>query len=227
MDVVTAAPEPVQLRAAPEHRLLFHFTHVGNVAALLAEGRLLADAAVTERGDLLRVEVGQRGIKERRRGLAVPSGPGGHVCDYVPFYFAPRSPMLYVIEQGQVEAYQQGQEPIAYLVSRVDRIQATGRPIVFSDRNCAVATARFSDDLSQLDDLVDWPVMQDPMWNDTAEHPDRKQRRMAEMLVHRELPVTALLGLAVMNGARREEVAQVVREAGADLPVHVRRGWYY
>jgi hypothetical protein len=42
-------------------------------------------------------EVGDPQIKERCRNRAVNTGPGGTIGDYVPFYFAPRSPMLYRI----------------------------------------------------------------------------------------------------------------------------------
>ena len=50
--------------------------------------------------DRLTTEVGQPDIKLKRRHRVVPIDPGGVVADYVPFYFAARSPMLGSIHQA-------------------------------------------------------------------------------------------------------------------------------
>jgi len=49
--------------------------------------------------------------------VQVPLAPYGCVADYVPFYFAPRSPMLYKLHKGGVPNYTGGQDPLVYLVS--------------------------------------------------------------------------------------------------------------
>ena len=46
----------------------------------------------------------------------VPIGPGGAVSDYVLFYFAPRSPMMYAIHRGNVPTYGELGTGIDYLV---------------------------------------------------------------------------------------------------------------
>ena len=86
-------PRPVPTR-------LYHFTHVSHLATIVRDG-LLCDAQAHV-GDRLRIEVGNREIKTQRRQRPVLCGPGGVVADYVPFYFAPRSPMLYAIKGGNV-----------------------------------------------------------------------------------------------------------------------------
>ena len=50
-------------------------------------------------------------------------------ADYVPFYFGPKSPMLYAIKQGKVEGYQ-GQREIVYLVAAAEEIAAPQRVTV-------------------------------------------------------------------------------------------------
>ena len=44
--------------------------------------------------------------------------------DYVPFYLAPRTPMLAANYYGNVEGRSAGQEGIVYLVTDIDRVAA-------------------------------------------------------------------------------------------------------
>ncbi|WP_161983184.1 DUF4433 domain-containing protein, partial [Candidatus Frankia alpina] len=94
---------------------VMHFTHLDHLATIMREG-LLSDTEVRRRG-LLRTEVGNQGIKRRRRERCVRVPPGGVVADYVPFYFAPCSPMMYVIHQGGVPTYDGGCDDLVYLVT--------------------------------------------------------------------------------------------------------------
>ena len=156
--------------------------------------------------------------------------PGGVVADYVPFYFAPRSPMLYRIScdhrDGVPGRYPGGEDPLVYLVSSVDRVAASGRPWLATDGNAAAAVSRFAG--GDLTGLVDWPLMGETYWaNDTAD-PDRERRRMAELLVHRRLPSAALAGFATRTAGRAAQVRAALAAVGrgADY-VAVRPGWYY
>ncbi|MGI8631827.1 MAG: type II toxin-antitoxin system toxin DNA ADP-ribosyl transferase DarT [Solirubrobacterales bacterium] len=139
----------------PPPTLLYHFTHMENLPSIVAGG-LLCEAAGTARSS---VEVGNRRIKDQRRRRPVPVEPGGAVSDYVPFYFAPRSPMLYAINGGQVPEYTDGQDPLLYLVTSVERLVELGLALVFTDRNATLGFARFSAGLDELDGLVDWTLM--------------------------------------------------------------------
>lgn len=68
---------------------IFHFTNVANVRSIMADGCVKA-----HRRAACNVDIGDQSIKRRRGTVAVPCGPEGTVGDYVPFYFATRSPML-------------------------------------------------------------------------------------------------------------------------------------
>lgn len=128
--------------------------------------------------------------------------------DYVPFYFAERSPMLYTINRGNVEGYDGGQEPIVYLVSRINTIREHNRPFVFSDGHGTKAFTQFFADLADLSN-VDWAIMKEKYWLDTDEDGDRKRRRQAEFLIHRECPWSAIRGLVVINASMQDSVGEL------------------
>ncbi|MFC8905039.1 DarT ssDNA thymidine ADP-ribosyltransferase family protein, partial [Micromonospora sp. NPDC057140] len=147
---------------APEQALIMHFTHIDNLPAILEARRLVADSAA---GARLVTDVGSVPIKANRRTRPVPCPPGGFVADYVPFYFAARSPMMYRIakdhESGKPGFYPGGGDPLVYLVSSVDRVHRAGLRWVASDGNCAAMLTRFSGSLDDLAQLVDWPLMRE------------------------------------------------------------------
>jgi hypothetical protein len=211
--------------ATPPRRLLYHFTHVRNLPSIVGRGALLSDTHVSSEGRL-RVEVGDRNVKARRRSMVVPVGPGGAPADYVPFYFAPRSPMLYVIDRGRVPEYQDGQSPLVYLVTDIETIVRMRLPHVFSDGNCANAFTEYFDRLDRLD-MVDWPLMGERIWKNTPTDGDRMRRRAAEFLVHKEVPWSAFIGAATIDEDMARQVRAALVRAGSHLPVRVRRDWYY
>ena len=173
------------------------------------------------------MEVGNASVKQLRRRLEVPLPPGGCVADYVPFYFAARSPMLYIISRGDVPTYSGGQDEIVYLVTSIDKVVEEGRRFVFTDRNAALSLARYGDDLPVLDDYVDWDLMEGRMWNNTDEEPDRMERRMAEFLVHGHVPWSAFIGVAVRDDEKCQQVERALASVGAKVLVTPRPEWYF
>jgi hypothetical protein len=201
---------------------ILHFTHVDNLAGIVASG-LLADRHKPDET----VECADLTIKERRRGHVVRAGPGGVVSDYTPFYFAPRSPMLYRIHKGRVDTYAGRQDELVYLVSRVSAVLRHGLSWAATDRNAAVATAKYTDEVAHLPTHIDWPVMSLQVWTNTPKDGSRRERRMAEFLVHRALPWTAVLGLVTMTEEMAERVRMIVHGATHRPPVVVTREWYF
>ncbi|KWV31200.1 type II toxin-antitoxin system toxin DNA ADP-ribosyl transferase DarT [Micromonospora rifamycinica] len=219
----------MDMRRPSRQALIMHFTHVDNLPAILETGRIIADSAV---GGRLVTEVGSVDIKASRRSRLVTCPPGGFVADYVPFYFAPRSPMMYRIardhQAGKIGLYPDGDDPLVYLVSSVDRVHQAGLPWVVSDGNCASVLTRFSGSLDDLVSMVDWPLMREISWNNIPEDQDRMRRRMAELLVPREFPLELLAGYSVRTRARETQLRRLLRSAGIINPyVAVRPDWYY
>jgi hypothetical protein len=194
-------------------RLLYHFTHVDNLSAILASGALVSDRLARERTS---TDVGDHGVKAARRTCDVPVGPGGCVDEYVPFYFAPRSPMMYRIacdHRDSVDGrYPDGDHPLVYLVTSIDRVVSAHLPWVASDGNCASGVTTYTDCLVDLDAHVDWPLMTERYWNNTPDDPDRMRRRMAEFLIKDRLPINWLLGFATGSDNLAGTVRELLRD---------------
>ena len=98
---------------------------------------------------------------------------------------------------------------------------------VFTDRNAALGLARYGDDLQDLDGYLDWELMEGLMWYDTAEEPDRMERRMAEFLVHGHVPRSAFVGVAARDDEKCQEAEHELSSVGIEIPVRPRPSWYF
>lgn len=155
------------------------------------------------------------------------AGPGGVVADYAPFYFAPRSPMLYRIYKGGVATYSGRQEQLAYLVTRVSRVQQLNLAWAATDRNAALTTAKYTDQAAALASHIDWEVMEALIWKNTPTDGSRRERRMAEFLVHQVLPWTAVVGIVTQTAAMATLVETIIKSARHRPQVAVVPQWYF
>jgi hypothetical protein len=145
----------------------------------------------------------------------------------VPFYFAPRSPMLFRIQRGGVDGVSSDPARLVYLACSTEAVLEAGHACVFTDGNAAAAFTQFHDDPDRLADIVDWPLMRARYWSNTEEDNDRVRRRGAEFLVHRELPFELVDELGVYDANTRSAVRAAAAAAGWEVAVHVRGGWYF
>lgn len=204
---------------------VMHFTRVEHVAGMIERGLLSDNEAQAE--DVLQIEVGNTGIKERRRRRLVTIPPGGTVADYVPFYYAPRSPMMYSIHCGNVPAYTEGCDRIVYLVTSLERLAANGLHVLMTDRNAVLQFAEFKDFAKGVpDDFIDWALMKERYWNNTSQFPDRMERRMAECLARPRVPWEAIEQVVTKSSAVHDELMGNVA-GNCDTPVIVRPQWYF
>jgi hypothetical protein len=135
--------------------------------------------------------------------------------------------MLYAIHGGYVSSYPEGQEPLIYLVTTVEAVEAQGLSFVFTDGNATVAITEFFDDIGYLKHGVDWNVIKAVKWYNTSADPDRKRRRQAEFLVYGLCPWYMIEEIGVINEQMQQRVAQILEFAEHRPPVVVHRDWYY
>jgi hypothetical protein len=206
---------------------IYHITHAGNLPAIIEHGGLWSDLQCQKR-NVRGTQIGYAHIKQRRMQYVVPKDPGGPLGDYVPFYFAPRSPMLYTISRGNVAGYQDGQQPVLHLVSTVERATEFHPSLrwLFTDGHAVISLSHYYDQTADLDE-IDWDIMGKRFWADTPEDGDRERRRQAEFLVHQFFPWQLINRIGVMAQKVADEVHSALANAQHQPTVTVEQGWYY
>lgn len=207
----------------PHPVLIYRIVDYRNLPFILKNGLCCPNFQVP---DSSYINIGMSDIIQKRNGKDVMLPPYGKLHDYIPFYFAPRSPMLYSIHRGKSD-YLDSQEKIIYLVTSVEKVEEVGLQYVFTDGQAIMQTTRFFNSITDLAN-VDWDIMKLQYWDDKPpEFPDRKRKRQAEFLVYRQMPVDIILGIAVMNENIYSIVTNIVADHNSTLRVVKRPQWYY
>ncbi|OQY31723.1 MAG: hypothetical protein B6241_13250 [Spirochaetaceae bacterium 4572_59] len=100
-----------------ENPKIYHILHIDRLSSVLESNHLFSDAIINERIPV-GTTIGMSKIKKRRlKELTISCYPDLHVGDCVPFYFCPRSVMLYMFHKGNHPeiSYHGGQTPIIHL----------------------------------------------------------------------------------------------------------------
>jgi hypothetical protein len=205
---------------------VFHITAIENLPLILADGGLRCVSDLRQDGKAY-ASIAHSHLQDRRATTPVPCGPGGLLHDYVPFYFAPRSPMLYSIHKGNVAGCSKSQKDIAYLVTSAELVRDHCDGFAFTDGHGIMQTTRFFNDLRHLKDNIDWQIMQAKFWRDTNEDPDRKRRRQAEFLAFKFVPWSIIDSVAVMRAIDLAAIRRTLYDADHKTPVEAKPIWYY
>jgi hypothetical protein len=211
----------------PAQPKIYHITHVDNLQKIVAEGALVSDREMLMRGGPAQA-IGMSAIKRRRiEELEVPCHPGTRVGDFVPFYFCPRSIMLYVIHCANHPelAYRDGQGPIIHLEADLHTVvnwsRANSVRFAFSLSNAGAYYAEFRSRVEDLDQL-NWQAISATDFRAA----DVKEAKQAEFLVHDRFPFHLVERIGVYSAAMQARATRALgnrRRPG----VEVRRTWYF
>ncbi|OFV93416.1 MAG: hypothetical protein A3H28_16380 [Acidobacteria bacterium RIFCSPLOWO2_02_FULL_61_28] len=211
----------------PERPKIYHITHLDNLSKIV-DDVLWSDAERIRRG-LECTIVGMNEIKRRRlEELIVDCYPDTRVGDYVPFYFCPRSIMLFILHRDNHPdlTYHGGQQQIIHLQADLDAVvewaRAEDRLWVFSKGNAGARYAEFFNDPALLD-LLNWDAIAATDWRD----PDIKESKQAEFLVEKSFPWELVERIGVINVEVAQQVTALIRGANHQPITAVEREWYY
>jgi hypothetical protein len=215
----------------PAQPKIYHIVHVDRLPSIVADGCLWCDAEILRRSPP-GTTIGMSSIKRRRLELALTSHPHLHVGDCVPFYFCPRSVMLYLIYQGNHPEldYRGGQGPVVHLEAdlhaSVDWAVEHGKCWAFTLSNAGAYYFEDRCDLSQLSE-VNWEAVQSSQWSGRGISTSVKEGKQAEFLVENRFPWSLVERIGVRSPAIYRRVVHALADSPHRPEVEVITDWYY
>lgn len=229
-----------------ENVILFHFTAFKNLESILQCGCLKCFHSLIREG-IKPTNIAYSHIQQRRENKIIPNTALG-LHDFVPFMFAPRSPMLYAIIGGKVaEAEETNQDNLIYFVTDVNTVR--DMEFWFSDYHPVLADVNFFNHLSDLS-KIDWFVIN----QDTSEgmvggfcrywtpnkiengvrvpydrYARRQETRQAEFLIRNEVPLDRIVKICVRTDTMRQMVYNLLIKYGIfdKIIVEIKPEWYF
>ena len=215
----------------PDNPKIYHIVHVDRLASIISAGHLYSDRIVQQNG-LAGTNIGMTNIKERRLTNALSCHNSLNVGECVPFYFCPRSVMLFMIHRGNAElAYQGGQASILHLEADLyDSVKwATNASLrwAFTLSNAGSFYFQSRSDLKELVDL-NWPAIKTDQWGGPGIDPAIKEGKQAEFLVEQRFPWQLFTRIGIRNDpGLATKIAGILSGASHKPSVTFQPTWYY
>ena len=124
-------------------------------------------------------------------------------------------------------APRRNRDEIVFLVSSLHGLLEAGVPFVGTDRHAYLNLARFSTDVEEIVERIDWPLLQKRDFRRDPDDPEKVERYQAECLVWQRLDARHLLGIACQNDVEKGRLDRYVSERGLSLPVRTLPRWYF
>lgn len=210
----------------PINPKIYHIVHVDRLPSIISNGCLFCDAAMINRNGTGTI-IGMSGIKGRRlRELKLNSHNDLFVGDCVPFYFCPRSIMLYILYQGNHPDldYRGGQTPIVHLEADMQKTIAwatsNGKRWAFTNANAGSYYFEDWNDANRLDE-IDWDAVNARNWNNC------KDGKQAEFLIETSFPWQLVERIGVHSQRIYYQVATSLQSSSHSPNIDIKTDWYY
>ena len=209
-----------------ENPKIYHIVHIDRLASILSDESLLSDGVITSRENS-GTNIGMNKIKERRLNeLTLNSYPDLRVGQCVPFYFCPRSVMLYMMHRGNHAelAYDGGQVPIIHLEADLNKTvewaNNNGKRWAFTLSNAGSYYFEDRNDLCCLNE-INWNAVKTHSWQGLQED------KQAEFLIEEVFPWHLVEKIGVIDQTMANQVITKIQSSVHKPRVEITRSWYY
>ena len=210
----------------PSEPKIYHIVHVDKLPSIISDGWLWCDAEIGRRSSS-GTTIGMGRIKQRRLNeLQLNSHPGLFVGDCVPFYFCPRSIMLYIIYQANHPDidYRGGQNQIIHLEADLKEAitwaEDHSQRWAFTLSNAGSYYFEDRCDIRHLDE-INWNAVGAKYWEHCEEG------KQAEFLIEQHFPWELVSRIGVCNYSVHDQALVALLEADHKPRVEIKSDWYY
>lgn len=187
---------------------LYHMTHKDNIENVLNNGLLSHNMARND--GFIKTDIADNQVNDRRSKREPIFGRSIH--EYVPLYFNPKNPMLFVRNNMEDDIV------IIAVESRVMTMENS----LFTNGNAAATSTSFYLDLEDLKNL-DWKCIQADYWND---FPDGKRIRCSEVLVFPKIEISDIARIYCNDASTANFVKSKVSDS-SHIKVNVNNDFYF
>lgn len=172
--------------------------------------------------------IGMPSIKASRLKRSLQCQPGDFVGQYVPFYFCPRSVMLFIIYKGNQAGlnYRGGQGPIVHLQADLYDVVAWANSKsvrwAFTDSNAATSYFESWNNLNKLNE-INWQAVAANNWRNR----DIQEGKQAEFLVREFFPWKLVTRVGVRSADIQAQATTAIQFAQHRPNVAILPAWYY
>ena len=209
----------------PTEPKIYHIVHIDRLTSIVNDGFLWCDTEIDNRSTP-GTTIGMSGIKQRRLKLPLNSHPNLYVGDCVPFYFCPRSVMLYVLSQANHPElfYRGGQDPIIHLEAdlrqTIEWVKQNNLRWAFTLTNAGTYFFEDRSDLANLQE-IDWVAVQARDWKNC------KEGKQAEFLIEKQFPWELVSRVGLRTQQVRTQANKILQNASHKPQVEIITKWYY
>jgi hypothetical protein len=201
--------------------LLYRMTHIRNIPHILKHGITHISSASKNKNY---VAIGDGSLINARSDFSMPNGK--MLGEYIPFYFGPRMPMLFVMQKGFNGVTPVLPEDIVYCITSVQAIEEAELDYVFTDGHAVDGFSQFyyPKNIKKILSIIDSNAINSKYWkmeNDL----DLKRRKEAEFLVEGDVPVDAIESFAVYSPEAANQLRKMTGYNGQTLIV--RSNYYF
>lgn len=215
----------------PAQPKIYHIVHVDRLASVVKDGFLWSDAEMIKR-QIGGTTIGMSNIKARRLNeLTLSCHLFLRVGECTPFYFCPRSVMLFLIHRRNEElTYKGGQEPIVHLEAdlhaTISWAEQNSRRWAFTLSNAGAYYFEDRADIARLGD-INWDAVQTSKWAGAGVSRTIKEGKQSEFLIEKAFPWHLVERIGVHSQAMVAPVSAAMQNAAHRPRIEIKRDWYY
>jgi hypothetical protein len=208
---------------------IYHVTHVDNLPAILAAGRLLADAGEgwEERP---KVDISSAETRTTRRTIVVSDDHDTSVASYVPFFLSPTSSLWESVRENvadprlSIDIRDAAASDFVILVSSVKSV--IDAHLADEDERAAAVVVTDGDAAHTLTRFATTRESGDRVLRKLRAEEESVQILAAEYLVRDQVPFELVSLISVANDKARDRVKAIVKDSGFKTRVAVYPPWF-